>query len=111
MLVACLIGAIVGGLFVAVAYEHSNFNLQLVANQSPFVHDLLSQVGYPLKDAQTLEKEQKLAEIRKKRGHEVYMVKGEILYKFGLLFKKWSDSMQRVQDVTYTLIEKAEVLA
>jgi len=71
----------------------------------------LAQVGYPLKDAQTLEKERMIAEVKKKRGHDVYYVKGEILYKFGKIFKAWTDNVQKVQDTAYKLIEKAEVLA
>jgi len=35
------------------------------------------------------EKETIIADRKKKRGHDVYMVKGEILYKFGNLFTKW----------------------
>lgn len=49
--------------------------------------------------------------MRKKRGHEVYFVKGEILYKFGLMFTKWEKALKRVQDDTYKFIERAEILA
>jgi hypothetical protein len=35
------------------------------------------------------EKDRVVAEKKRKRGHDVYFVKGEILYKFGNLFTKW----------------------
>jgi hypothetical protein len=38
-------------------------------------------------------------------------VKGEILYKFGNLFKSWHQNMEKVQKQSYDLIAKAEVIA
>jgi hypothetical protein len=51
------------------------------------------------------ERERIIADRKKKRGHDVYMVKGEILYKFGNLFTKWEDVLERVQKESYKFIE------
>ena len=116
-LLGLFLGLVVGFVATAIAYEHYEFRIERL-HECEQVSAVLTQIGIHKPapapkaiDEKQLEKERLAEEFRKKRGHDVYFVKGEILYKFGNLFAKWEQALKRVKEDSYRFIEKAEILA
>lgn len=97
-----LIGIIVGLVTSCVAYEHFNYTVYSALDSI----DAVKQLGLT-----TASKEHRPADLQRNEGHDVYFVKGELIYRFGLLFNAFESGVTRAKENSFQMIAQAEKFA